>query len=88
LQELDSHLAIYESSDLGRDSSTPGAISNSAFEDSISTIENPSHTIIVDSPRDRYSQLNQSEVGPRVRATARKLVYNHIAQYVFVYVTI
>jgi hypothetical protein len=50
LQELDSHLSIFESN-LGRDSSTPGATSNSAYGESISTVDNPSTTIFVESPK-------------------------------------
>jgi hypothetical protein len=85
LQELDSHLAIFESSNPGRDSSTPGAISNSPFEDSMNTVEQPSHTIIVDSPGNRYSQQNQSEVRSRARPIGTKSVYSHITQYVAIH---
>ncbi|TVY69026.1 Lysine-specific histone demethylase 1A [Lachnellula suecica] len=47
LQELDSHLSIF---DPGRDSSTPGATSAIGYADSNSTNEQMSTTIIVDSP--------------------------------------
>ncbi|RDL34723.1 Uncharacterized protein BP5553_07851 [Venustampulla echinocandica] len=58
LQELDSHLSIFESNP-GRDSSTPGAMSNSA---SISTADNPSNTIIVETPQDIYPRKAQPEI--------------------------
>ena len=82
LQELDSHLAIFESSNQGKDPSTPGAISDSPFDDPINTTDQPSHTIIVDSPGDRYSQQTQSEVRSRARPAPTKSVFNHITQYV------
>ena len=81
LQELDSHLAMFESSGPGRDSSTPGAISNSQFDDSVNTFDRPSHTIIVDSPDDKCSQQIRSELKSRARPTGPNSVY-HITKYV------
>ncbi|CAD6453675.1 63333da9-16e2-43e3-bf03-b0f0b507a7aa [Sclerotinia trifoliorum] len=54
-QELDSHLAIFESTENARDSSTPDTISTPGFDPTIDTIESQpafetfEHTIIVDS---------------------------------------
>ncbi|KAF4625778.1 hypothetical protein G7Y89_g12386 [Cudoniella acicularis] len=56
LQELDSHLSIFDPT---RDSTTP--MSNSAYGESISTTDNPSTTIFVESPEERYPQTTQPE---------------------------
>ncbi|KAL3419012.1 flavin containing amine oxidoreductase [Phlyctema vagabunda] len=55
LQELDSHLSMFDTSNLGRESSTPDAISNSAFEDAIKTVEGPPSMILVDPPDQDFS---------------------------------
>lgn len=68
-QELDSHLAIFESTENGRDYSTPGTISTPGFDATIESIEfqsafeNSEHTIIVDTSTDRY----QSDIKSRAR---------------------
>lgn len=80
-QELDSHLGIFESSNLGRDS-TPSAMSTS-FDESITTSEQPSNTIIVESPDNGYSSRYHSDPVPRARVTGTKSVFNNIPQYVF-----
>ena len=65
-QELDSHLAIFESTENGRDSSTPGAISTLGLDATIDTIEpQPTfekieHTIIVDSSTNHFQSDDRS----------------------------
>ena len=59
LQELDSHLSIFESNP-GRDSSTPGATSSSAYGEPIPAIDNSSTTIYVDSPRKTWEKKSVS----------------------------
>jgi hypothetical protein len=53
LQELDSHLSIFESS-VFRGESTPGAMSTSTIEDA----DQKSQTIVVDTSSDQYLQRN------------------------------
>ncbi|KUJ22294.1 uncharacterized protein LY89DRAFT_728452 [Mollisia scopiformis] len=62
LQELDSHLSIFETSNPGRDSSTPGAIS-SGYGDSVDMLDQQSHTIIVESPSENFSPKSHSGAG-------------------------
>lgn len=68
-QELDSHLAIFESTEDGRDSSTPGTISTPGFDATLDTIEsqptfeNFEHTIIVDTSTDNF----QPDIKSRAR---------------------
>ena len=81
-QELDSHLAIFESSNPDRDSSTPGATSISTVGDFVSTAEQPSHTIIVELPGDSYSHKFQSDVRSRAMLD-KKSMFNGTSQYVF-----
>jgi hypothetical protein len=81
LQELDSHLSIFESSNEGRDSSTPGAMSNSPFGDSIHTAEQQLHTIIVESPGENIPYKSPFGPGPRARFTDQK--FNNSTPYVF-----
>jgi hypothetical protein len=81
LQELDSHLSIFESSNGGRDSSTPGAMSNSPFGDSINTAEQQLHTIIVESPGENIPYKSPFGPGPRARFTDQK--FNNSTPYVF-----
>lgn len=59
LSELDSHLSMFDPG--ARGSSTPGAMSNSAYGESISTSDNPSTTIFVESPEDGFPSKSQSE---------------------------
>jgi len=80
LQELDSHLSIFESSNPGRESSTPGAMSNSAYGDSINMAEYQSHTIIVESPRESHSHKNYFGVGPRTKFADQ--TFNNVMKYV------
>ncbi len=82
LQELDSHLSIFESSNLGRDSSTPGAMSNSPFGDPINTAESQTHTIIVESPGEIIPYKSSFGVGSRARFADQK--FDHVIPYVFV----
>jgi hypothetical protein len=85
-QELNSHLAIFESPNPGRESSTPGAISISTFDDSLHNFEQTPHTIIVDSPGTSYSRKYQPEARPvesRARPAERKYIANDAHQYVF-----
>lgn len=82
LNELDSHLSIFESSNPGRESSTPGAISISTVGDFVNPTENPSQTIIVESPGEVYSRRFQSDVGSRSLLDKRSM-FNGISQYVF-----
>jgi hypothetical protein len=72
LQELDSHLSIFESSNGGRDSSTPGATPNSPFEDSINIVEQQHHTIVVESPGENIPYKSPFGPGPRARFTDQK----------------
>lgn len=68
-QELDSHLAIFESTENRRGSSTPGTISTPGFDATIDTIEsqpafeNFEHTIVVDTSTDHF----QSDIKSRAR---------------------
>ena len=80
LQELDSHLSIFESSNGGRDSSTPGAMSNSPFGDSINRAEQQHHTIVVESPRESIPYKSPFGPGPRARLTDQK--FNNAIPYV------
>ncbi|CAG8949588.1 hypothetical protein HYFRA_00007821 [Hymenoscyphus fraxineus] len=61
LHELDSHLMEFESA-LEMDSSTPGAMSNFAYEDAMSTIDIPSTMITVDSPREKWAKNGPPEI--------------------------
>jgi lysine-specific histone demethylase 1 len=79
LQELDSHLSIFETSNQDRDSSTPGARSNSGFGDS-TTFDQHYNTIIVESPTENYAPNIRFEVGSRARFADQK--FNHIIKYV------
>ena len=82
LQELDSHLSIFESSNPGRDSSTPGAMSNSPFGDSINMIEQHTHTIIVESPGEKVpTYVSPYGNGPPARFSEQK--FKNAIPYVF-----
>ena len=64
MQELDSTLSIFESSNTGRDPSTPAT---STFEYSIDNPDLSAHTIVVDVPTEKYTTIESSEVhdGPK-----------------------
>ncbi|RDW78093.1 hypothetical protein BP5796_05945 [Coleophoma crateriformis] len=64
LQELDSHLSMFDASNLGRESSTPGALSNSAFEDAMKTVEKPASVIAIDQPDKDFSPEFESDSDP------------------------
>jgi hypothetical protein len=81
MQELDSHLSIFESSNGGRDSSTPGALSNSPFGDSINTVEQQHHTIIVESPGENIPYKSPFGPGSRARFVDQK--FSNTIPYVF-----
>lgn len=76
LHELDSHLMEFES--LGRESSTPGAMSNSAYGDAMSTTENPSTMIVVDSPKENWARKSQPEMLLNGQGAHSRLVSCHI----------
>lgn len=78
LSELDSHLSIFEASNPGRDSSTPGAMSNSAYGDSINTIDQHSHTIIVESPSENYLPKSHYGAGSRARFADQKFNMRYV----------
>lgn len=78
LQELDSHLSIFESTETGLDASTPGAISTPAFDTAIDTIEDSSNTIVVESP----IEYQHSDIKPRAKPKESKPVSNVINKYV------
>lgn len=81
LQELDSHLSIFESSNGGRDSSTPGTMSNSPFGDSINTDEQQRQTIVVESPSEKIPY--KSPFGPTIsRARVADPKFNNPNSYV------
>lgn len=82
LQELDSHLSIFETSNPGRDSSTPGAISNSGYGDSMNILDQQSHTIIVESPSESYSPIPHYGAGPRSKFGDQK--FHNVIRYVVV----
>jgi lysine-specific histone demethylase 1 len=88
LQELDSHLSIYENSSLGRDSYTPdangsgSAISMSTVTDSVNAAEQPLHSIVVDSPEINFTQKYPSDVGSRASRLDKKSLFNTFTQYV------
>jgi hypothetical protein len=78
-QELDSQLSIFESSQVGRDSSTPG-LSISNLGEHIDMSMQQSHTIIVDSneiysPRPHYDNT---------RTKLKNQSFGKLIQYVFV----
>jgi len=81
LQELDSHLSMFESSNGGRDSSTPGTMSNSPFGDSINTDEQQRQTIVVESPSEKIPY--KSPFGPTIsRARVADPKFNNPNSYV------
>jgi hypothetical protein len=77
LQELDSHLSIFESTETGLDTSTPGAISPPGFDTAIDTIED-SNTIVVESP----VEYQHSDIKPRAKPKETKPGFNIINKYV------
>jgi len=78
LQELDSHLSLFESTNGGRDASTPGAMSSSSFGENLQISEESSHVISFD-PREGLSR--KSYVEPRAVATQPN--FHDINSYVF-----
>jgi hypothetical protein len=79
LEELDSHLGIFETSP-----STPGAISISTPDGSISNFDQTSQTIIVDDSGAKYSKKYQSG-GSSAESRARadnKNMSSGVSQYV------
>lgn len=74
LHELDSHLMEFES--LARDS--PDAMSNSAYGDAMSTTENPSTMIVVDSPKENWARKSQPEMLLNCQGAYSRLVSCHI----------
>tara|TARA_R110002033_G_C3748013_1_gene225857 strand:+ start:72 stop:434 length:363 start_codon:yes stop_codon:yes gene_type:complete len=77
LQELDSHLSIFESSNMDMESSTGTPESTSNYADAINTSEQLT-TIVVESPDEVYSP--SAPYGSRARPTDPKL---NAIQYVF-----
>ncbi|RFU36067.1 hypothetical protein B7463_g279, partial [Scytalidium lignicola] len=77
LQELDSHLSMFDSSNA---ISTPGAMSNASVDESIQLDEIPSHTIVVDSSQNRYSSNHATEVKTSVITAGAKLLLSRSAQ--------
>lgn len=86
LEELDSHLGMFEPSpDSGRESSTPCAISMSLIDDSMDNFEQAAQTIIVDAPGDHYPRKYQSTASStesRSHPTNRMNMSAGISQYV------
>jgi hypothetical protein len=78
-QELDSHLSIF---DPGRESSTPGANSTMGYADSNSTNEQPSTTIIVESPIELYSTTLQPQSYFHHKIEQTKSINRNIKKYV------
>jgi len=76
LSELDSHLSLFDPSVFRGESSTPGAMSSSAFED----VNQQTHTIIVDAPSESYSQKSPLGLGSRSRFADQK--FTNGIQYV------
>ncbi|KAH8814984.1 flavin-containing amine oxidoreductase-domain containing protein [Xylogone sp. PMI_703] len=71
LQELDSHLSMFDSSNAV---STPGAMSNTSMDESIQLDEVPSHTIVVDSSYSRYSSDHVAEIDTPASTAGAKLL--------------
>ena len=89
LEELDSHLGMFEPSlDLARESSTPDAISMSPIDGSISSFDQASQTIIVDAPGDYSMKYHStsSSTESRAKATHGKHMLTGVYQYVLHYV--
>jgi hypothetical protein len=72
-QELDHHLGIYKSSNLGRDSTAPSVTAGSFTEPGHLTMTDQSaHTIIVEAPSGRQARNYDSVTGHRSRVTGMK----------------
>lgn len=86
LEELDSHLGMFEPSlDSARESSTPGALSMSLVDGSIDNFDQAAQTIIVDAPGDNYSREYQSTASStesRVNPTDGMDMSVDVSQYV------
>jgi len=91
LQELDSQLALFDTTDLNRDSSTPGvtangsAISVSTLEESFTTGEQPLHTIIVDTSHDSFHRKSTSNAEAGGLSSDKQALFRTHNQYVFLY---
>lgn len=64
LQELD-ELVFFDSTNNRESSSTPGAISISTVSEAISSIENSSGSIVVESSDDKCQRKSQPDIGSR-----------------------
>lgn len=82
LHELDSHLSLFDPSVFRGESSTPDAMSSSAFGD----MDHQAHTIIVEAPSESYSQKSQYGLGPRQKNADQRFM--NTTQYVHVALTI
>ena len=89
LQELDSQLALFDTTDLNRDSSTPGAtatgsaISVSTFEESFSMLEQQPHTIVVDTSHDGFHRNITLDTESRSLSSNKQPSFRAHTQYVF-----
>jgi hypothetical protein len=83
LQELDSHLSIFESNP-DRDSSTPGAMSSSAYGDPTSSVDDPSTTIYVESPKTTWVRKNVSTVSYDGKGLHKRSVSSKIPLYIII----
>ena len=90
LEELDSHLGMFEPSlDSARELSTTDMISMSPIDGSISSFDQASQTIIVDAPGDCYSRNYDSTASSTescAKATDGKNMSAIVSQYVLYYV--
>lgn len=85
LEELDSHLGMFEPSlDSTRDSSTPGAASTSPTDEHMNSFEHTPQTIIVDAPGESHLRKSQSTSNSTSRAELieGKPVSTNVSQYV------
>jgi hypothetical protein len=86
LEELDSHLGIFEPSpNPARESSAPGDISNSPLDGPVNKFEQLPQIITVDSSEASYSRTYQSAASSaesRARPTDRMNTSTNVSQYV------
>ena len=85
LQELDSHLAMFDSSDMGRESSTPGAMSTIASDELLISTEHMSQTITVDSPIEMDPQRFSSAQKPDTQIAEARLINKNRYKYVYLW---
>lgn len=69
LHELDSHLSLFDPSVFRAESSTPGAMSTSAFGD----IDQQTHTIVVETQSQDYSAVPKYEMESQTSFADQKL---------------